>query len=135
VIAELGNQPDVVFLALGTNDAGLWDGRDGWTSADEAVWTEVLGAVRPGTCVIILLPAVGPEAEANWPGVAASEDRARAWLTAAGADAGAVVSDSALWLDGVRIDDGIHLQDPAGVQARLAQMADAETHCTTGGIP
>jgi lysophospholipase L1-like esterase len=55
ILEDLGRRPDFMTLALGTNDAGHWDGRDGWTAEDEAAWYEVLSA-RGDTKITIVLP-------------------------------------------------------------------------------
>ena len=57
IIEDLGRRPDFMTLALGTNDAGHWDGRDGWTTQDEASWASVI-ANRGDTKITIVLPWV-----------------------------------------------------------------------------
>lgn len=79
IIAYLRETPKVTTLALGTNDAGTWDGKDGWTVWDEAAWTEVL-ANKGATKIIIVLPwiQVGNVAtQADVDNVSA----ARSWLS------------------------------------------------------
>jgi hypothetical protein len=104
VLATLARRPTRVTLALGSNDAGIWDGRDGWTAADEAAWSEVLAAVDPVTDVVIILPYVnGAAGEANVQQVGL----ARAWLAAQ--DAVIVDWGQWAWNEGVLLDDGIHV--------------------------
>jgi hypothetical protein len=104
VLGTLARRPTRVTLALGTNDAGTWDGRDGWTAADEATWSEVLAAVDPVTEVVIILPYVSNAAgAANVEQVAL----ARTWLAAQ--DAVIVDWGQWAWNPGVLLDDGIHV--------------------------
>lgn len=58
ILQDLNNlHPVTMTLALGTNDAGFWDGRDGWTATDEAAWTRILDAAG-ATKIVIVLPWV-----------------------------------------------------------------------------
>ena len=57
IMEDLGRRPDFMTLALGTNDAGHWDGRDGWTTQDEASWASII-ANRGDTKITIVLPWV-----------------------------------------------------------------------------
>lgn len=74
------SKPDAVVLALGTNDAGFWDGRDGWTAQDEAAWTEVLSYRDPATKVAVVLPHVQLGSVVT-PADIESIERARCWLS------------------------------------------------------
>ena len=79
ILEDLGRNPEFMTLALGSNDAGFWDGRDGWTADDEAAWTEVLAA-RGNTKISVVLPYYEFGSAV---GVADLEslERARSWLS------------------------------------------------------
>lgn len=79
ILNTISNHPAVLTIALGTNDAGTWDGRDGWTSQDEADWYAVLSA-RGTTKVVVVLPWVVTGIDVTAVDMANIE-RAREWFT------------------------------------------------------
>jgi hypothetical protein len=131
VLTTLAQNPSVLYLALGTNDAGLWPGADGWTVEDEYKWAEALSARSSSTCLVVVLPYTGEAAEANYPGVTAEEAEARAYITAEAQRTGAHVVDWADWAvqPGVTGADGIHINGNTGAEARMAMMNAGQAAC------
>ena len=99
-------KPAVLTIALGTNDAGHWDGRDGWTLDDQGVWQEILSHRGPDTKVVIVLPHIQLGTVATEQDLASTE-LARGWLAE---QSGVTVIDWRTYAaPGVLGDDGVHV--------------------------
>lgn len=75
---SLAGEADTVVLRYGTNESNPGTGPGAWEAADEAAWTESIGAeyVHPDSCLVIVLPYVAEHVT-----FAAEVDEARAFLT------------------------------------------------------
>jgi lysophospholipase L1-like esterase len=104
----LAAQADTVVLRYGTNDANPGTGPGGWEAADEAAWTESIGAeyVHPDACLVIVLPYV-----AEHVAFAAEVDQARAFLSGLAATRpNTFVIDWADHVGDTLSPDGVHQQ-------------------------
>lgn len=105
--AEWGMADRVVWM-LGTNDTNeVWDG--GWNAADEQVATQALAALPEATCVVVVLPWLGPGARTAH---RREVDEARTWfaIAATGLPNAHVVDWGPFAArPGVLDGDGIHL--------------------------
>ena len=127
----LSTRPTTVWFAdIGTNSAGTWDGRDGWSVDDEWYWWQTLIQVQPGTCAILVLPSLTADAEIANPGVLVEIEEARQWMIRVADMRNLGLADWATWGAGQIGPDGIHINggpEPAG--AWIAMLNDAESRC------
>lgn len=123
-------RPEVVVVALGTNDARPANG--GWDLADVGRFDELVNrTVHDDACVAIVLPAYGDGIAASY---AAEVDHARRDLvTVAGwRDGPTVVAD---WAEDIAAHpewiepDGIHLTGPDAYAGRWAVYDEAIADC------
>lgn len=100
---------DNLIWALGLNDANPVNG--GWTTEDVLYWTDTFNKVPAASCIVLVMPALGPGAAT---GHYAQIDALRTWIAGyQRANGGPVVKiDWKTFANdpAVMDDDGVHLQ-------------------------
>lgn len=65
-LRPLAPRPDVLVIAQGTNNAGVYWSGDGWTSTDQQQFNSVVSAAAGIPCIVLVTLGYAPDANAQY---------------------------------------------------------------------